>query len=163
MIRQVNQYEAPTRGLATADLRISGSARDDVWSNSRIFRRAGGKNVPYVLYQDRQNKTKGSTQVNTVELLGKFLNLSWCCNPNLFNTQILRIKFRLKKFHVITSRTYYWCYLVAPFSTNWLSMQGSLDKVLWRTELVNPSTAVGWVDAPKTIQGQCCCADKLLR
>ena len=76
MMRQVNQYEAPTRGLATADLTISGSARDDVWSNSRIFRRAGGKNVPYVLYQDRQNKTKGSTQVNTVELLGKFLNLS---------------------------------------------------------------------------------------
>ena len=76
MMRQVNQYEAPTRGLATADLRISGSARDDVWSNSRIFRRAGGKNVPYVLYQDRQNKTKGSAQVNTVELLGKFLNLS---------------------------------------------------------------------------------------
>lgn len=76
MMRQVNQFEAPTRGLATADLRISGSARDDVWSNSRIFRRAGGKNVPYILHQDRQNKTKGSAQVNTVESLGKFLNLS---------------------------------------------------------------------------------------
>ncbi len=76
MARQVNQYDAPSRGLATDDLRISGSTRDDVWSNSRMFRRAGGKNVPYLLYQDRQNKTKGSAQVNTAETLGKFLNLS---------------------------------------------------------------------------------------
>ena len=75
MMRQVNQFDAPTRGLVTDDLRIFGSARDDIWSNSRIFRRAGGKNVPYVLYQDRENKTKGSAQVNTVETLGKFLNL----------------------------------------------------------------------------------------
>lgn len=76
MARQVNQFDAPSRGLATDDLRISGSTRDDVWSNSRMFRRAGGKNVPYLLYQDRQNKTQGSAQVNTAETLGKFLNLS---------------------------------------------------------------------------------------
>jgi hypothetical protein len=74
MARQVIQFETSSRGLVTDGLQVSSSARDDVWNNSRIFRRAGGKNVPFALFQDSQNKIRGSAQVGTVEALAKFLN-----------------------------------------------------------------------------------------
>jgi hypothetical protein len=74
MARQVIQFETSSRGLVTDGLQVPSSARDDVWHNSRIFRRAGGKNVPFALFQDWQNKIRGSAQVGTVEALTKFLN-----------------------------------------------------------------------------------------
>ena len=74
MARQVNQFETSSRGLVTEGLQVPSSARDDVWQNSRIFRRAGGKNVPFAVFQDRQNNIRGSAQVGTVEQLTKFLN-----------------------------------------------------------------------------------------
>jgi thiol:disulfide interchange protein DsbG len=74
MARQVIQFETSSRGLITDGLQVPSGARDDVWHNSRIFRRAGGKSVPFALFQDRQNKIRGSAQVGTVEALTKFLN-----------------------------------------------------------------------------------------
>lgn len=74
MARQVALYETSSRGLVTDGLQIPSGARDDVWHNSRIFRRAGGKSVPFVLFQDQQNKIRGSSQVGNVEALSKFLN-----------------------------------------------------------------------------------------
>lgn len=75
MERQVSQFETSSRGLVTDGLKVPKSDRDDVWRNSRVFRRAGGKNVPFVIFQDSQNQIRGSAQVGTVEALGKFLNL----------------------------------------------------------------------------------------
>lgn len=73
MARQVANFNAPSRGLATETIVVSSSARDDVWRNSRIFRRGGGKSVPYLLYQDSKNQIRGSDQVGTIEMLRKFL------------------------------------------------------------------------------------------
>lgn len=76
MERQVTMFETSSRGLTTDGVSVSRSARDDVWKNSRIFRRAGGKSVPFILFQDHQNKIRGSSQVGNAEVLGKFLNLT---------------------------------------------------------------------------------------
>lgn len=55
---------------------VSNDAREDVWRNSRMFRRVGGKNVPFAIYQDAQNKIMGSADIETPESLTKFLKIS---------------------------------------------------------------------------------------
>ena len=75
MARQVMQFDTPSRGLPTDNIAISNSARDTVWRNSRIFRRAGGKSVPYILYQDEQNTVRGSANIATSDALTAFLNI----------------------------------------------------------------------------------------
>lgn len=73
MARQVATFDTSSRGLVTEAVKVSNNFRDDVWHNSRIFRRGGGKSVPFLLYQDPKNQIRGSDQVGTVEMLRKFL------------------------------------------------------------------------------------------
>lgn len=73
MARQVATFDTSSRGLVTEPAKVSSNFRDDVWRNSRIFRRGGGKSVPFLLYQDPKNQIRGSDQVGTVEMLRKFL------------------------------------------------------------------------------------------
>jgi thiol:disulfide interchange protein DsbG len=75
MARQVMQFDTPSRGLPTDNITIPNGARDLIWRNSRIFRRAGGKNVPYILYQDEQNTVRGSADIATSDALTAFLNI----------------------------------------------------------------------------------------
>lgn len=76
MNRQVMLFNMASRGIETDSISISNDAREDVWRNSRIFRRAGGKNVPFAMYQDRQNEIAGSIDIDTPEALTKFLKIN---------------------------------------------------------------------------------------
>jgi thiol:disulfide interchange protein DsbG len=76
MARQVELFNTPSRGLETTGVSISDSAREDVWQNARIFRRAGGKSVPFLISQDRTNQIIGSADIESLESLETFLNLT---------------------------------------------------------------------------------------
>lgn len=76
MNQQVLSFNTASRGISAEGVVVSNDAREDVWRNSRMFRRAGGKNVPFAIYQDAQNKIMGSADIETPELLTKFLKIS---------------------------------------------------------------------------------------
>jgi thiol:disulfide interchange protein DsbG len=76
MNQQVLSFNTASRGISTESILISNDAREDVWRNSRMFRRAGGRNVPFAIYQDAQNKIIGSTDIETPESLTRFLKIS---------------------------------------------------------------------------------------
>jgi thiol:disulfide interchange protein DsbG len=76
MNQQVLSFNTASRGISTEGVVVSNDAREDVWRNSRMFRRAGGKNVPFAIYQDAQNKIMGSADIETPESLTKFLKIS---------------------------------------------------------------------------------------
>jgi thiol:disulfide interchange protein DsbG len=76
MNQQVLSFTTASRGISTEGVVVSNDAREDVWRNSRMFRRAGGKNVPFAIYQDAQNKIMGSADIETPESLTKFLKIS---------------------------------------------------------------------------------------
>ncbi len=73
MNQQVSLFNAASRGVESNSVDPSNEAREDVWRNSRIFRRAGGKNVPFAIYQDKGNKIVGSADIGTYEALVNFL------------------------------------------------------------------------------------------
>ena len=76
MSRQVKLFNTASRGLETDGLTIASSAREDVWYNSRMFRRAGGRSVPFLIAQDRNGRIKGTADVDSMESLEKFLSLN---------------------------------------------------------------------------------------
>ncbi len=76
MNQQVLSFNTASRGIGTEGVVVANDAREDVWHNSRIFRRAGGRNVPFAIYQDAQNKIMGSADIETPESLTRFLKIS---------------------------------------------------------------------------------------
>ncbi len=75
MNQHVLSFSTASRGISAEGVVVSNDAREDVWRNSRIFRRAGGKNVPFAIYQDPQNRIMGSADIETPESLTKFLKI----------------------------------------------------------------------------------------
>jgi len=56
MERHEAAFNNPHRGLVTEGMVIPMAAREDVWSNSRIFRRTGGRSVPFLVYKDAKGQ-----------------------------------------------------------------------------------------------------------
>ena len=53
---EANEARLPKGGLPIDTLAPPMAAREDVWSNSRIYRRTGGRTVPFAVYRDAQGQ-----------------------------------------------------------------------------------------------------------
>jgi thiol:disulfide interchange protein DsbG len=53
---EANEAQLPKGGLPLESLAPPMAAREDVWTNSRIFRRTGGRSVPFAVYRDAQGQ-----------------------------------------------------------------------------------------------------------
>ncbi len=51
MERQIAEFSSPSRGLPTEGLVLDDEVRDDIWSNSTLFRRSGGRGVPLAIFK----------------------------------------------------------------------------------------------------------------
>jgi hypothetical protein len=56
MERHLATFETASRGLDVEGLVVPMTAREQVWVNSRIFRRTGGRSVPYAVFQSSQGQ-----------------------------------------------------------------------------------------------------------
>ena len=76
MERHEAAFNNPHRGLVTDGMAIPMSARDDVWSNSRIFRRTGGRSVPWGVCKDSKGEFRLIPDALKTEDLKKVLGLN---------------------------------------------------------------------------------------
>lgn len=64
------------RGLVTEGMVIPFAAREDVWSNSRIFRRTGGRSVPWGVFNSAKGEFGVITDAVKTEELKRILGLN---------------------------------------------------------------------------------------
>jgi thiol:disulfide interchange protein DsbG len=77
-VETMEAHEAllPKGGLPLESLAPPMAAREDVWSNSRIYRRTGGRSVPFAVYRDAQGQAATIPGYLSPEDLKKALGLS---------------------------------------------------------------------------------------
>lgn len=73
---EANEAQLPKGGLPIDTLAPPMAAREDVWSNSRIYRRTGGRTVPFAVYRDAQGQAATIPGYLPPEELKKVLGLS---------------------------------------------------------------------------------------
>jgi thiol:disulfide interchange protein DsbG len=73
---EANEAQLPKGGLPLESLAPPMAAREDVWSNSRIYRRTGGRSVPFAVYRDAQDQAATIPGYLPPEELKKALGLS---------------------------------------------------------------------------------------
>lgn len=76
MERHEAAFNNPHRGLVTEGMVIPMAAREDVWSNSRIFRRTGGRSIPFAVYKDAKGEFRLVPDAFKTEDLKKILGLN---------------------------------------------------------------------------------------
>lgn len=73
---EANEAQLSNGGLPIDTLAPPMSAREDVWSNTRVFRRTGGRTVPFAVYRDAQGQAAIIPGYLPPEELKKALGLS---------------------------------------------------------------------------------------
>ncbi|MEF9996994.1 MAG: thioredoxin fold domain-containing protein [Burkholderiaceae bacterium] len=76
MERHEAAFKNPHRGLVTEDMVIPLAAREDVWSNSRIFRRTGGRSVPWGVFKNAKGELRLIPDALKTEDLKKILDVN---------------------------------------------------------------------------------------
>lgn len=76
MERHESAMKNPHRGLVTEGMVIPMGAREDVWSNSRIFRRTGGRSVPWGVFKNAKGEFGVIPDALKTEQLRQLLGVS---------------------------------------------------------------------------------------
>lgn len=76
MERHEAAFKNVHRGLVTDSMEIPLAAREDVWSNSRIFRRTGGRSVPYGILKNAKGEFRLIPDALRTEELKKLLGVA---------------------------------------------------------------------------------------
>lgn len=75
MERHLASFETASRGIEVEGLAVPMAAREQVWANSRIFRRTGGRSVPYGVFRGTQGEYRVIPEPLATDELRRILGL----------------------------------------------------------------------------------------